>query len=202
MATNRVPGKGKPLGGNDLESMLESFRTRRKGRENEKSVPVARPRVTDAGTPARVSEKQSPHYNYTGEKMPRASESEDDFVPEPDSEPELPRVSVTEELKKKEREREERLREEKEKLGLKVKLQDNVSERNIIAEAAAHVSTIDEYAGSTQKSQQKEKPAKKAVGKTDMKRINARSLLDMEGGVRSAIILAEILGKPGSMRDF
>ena len=159
------------------------------------ALPISR--ETSGAKPARLSEKQSPHYDYTSEKKTRAPELS--VVPVQDPEPEQPRVSVKKELTQKEKEREERLRQEKEKLGLKVELQDNVSARNVIAESASHISTLDEYAGSTRKAQQKEKQAKKAAN--NIKRVTAKSLLSMEGGIGSAIVLAEILGKPRSMRD-
>jgi len=197
MTSSREPGKGKPLGGNDLESMLESFRTRRKGREPQKSAsPASRPQQPSVSQPSRVTEKQSPHYDYTGEKKIRVPEP----VPEP--EPEAPRISVKTEVALKQKERDERLKEESEKMGLKVKLEDNVSERNVIADAAARISTLDSYIGSTKKTQQNKKKDKKKPRAPNSQETATRSLLKTAAGIRSAMVLSEILGKPRAMREY
>ncbi|MFH1378024.1 MAG: hypothetical protein ABIH86_04660 [Planctomycetota bacterium] len=197
MTTGREPGKGKPLGGNDLESMLESFRTRRKGREPQKSAsPASRSQQPNVSQPSRVTEKQSPHYDYAGEKKMRVP----DPVPEP--EPEIPRISVRTEIFQKQKELEERQKEENEKLGLKGKLEDNLSDRHVIADAAARVSTLDAYVGSTKKSQQKKRKDKRTYNASHSQKTTARSLLKSAAGIRSAIVLSEIIGKPRAMREY
>ena len=187
MSPEREPGKGKPMSNNDLESMLETFRTRRQNRSNQKTEPAAQERK-----PERVSEKQSPHYEYNRPESGVGAETSDART--------IPamRTNAESDLKEKLRQKQKKREEER-----KQKAAESEPEAEpAIARISAPL--MPKLGGLTPniKPQESDASRRKVQGKKKPCSGSVIEMLREKGGIKRAIILTELLGQPRAFRDF